>query len=133
MMKKTDQEWADELTPDQYRILRMKGTEAPGSGAYLDLSEDGMYSCAACGTDLFSSEAKYHSGCGWPSFYESSDRVGRRDDDSLGMKRIEIYCKHCDGHLGHVFPDGPQPTGERHCVNSLALKFKAKKGGVETE
>lgn len=125
-MQKTDQQWRDELTPEQYNILRKKGTEAPGSGEYLNLTEDGMYVCAGCGTQLFPSDTKYHSGCGWPSFYDANENVGYRDDDSHGMTRTEIFCKVCDGHLGHVFPDGPTPTGQRFCVNSLSLKFKKK-------
>lgn len=125
-MNKTDEQWKDELSPEQYNILRKKGTEAPGSGEYLNLTEDGMYVCAGCGTQLFPSDAKYNSGCGWPSFYDANENVGYRDDESHGMVRTEIFCKVCDGHLGHVFNDGPTPTGQRFCVNSLSLKFKKK-------
>ncbi len=123
-MNKTNGEWQDELTPEQYRILRMKGTEAPGSGEYLNVTDKGTYACVGCGTDLFSSDTKYHSGCGWPSFYDGKKTIGYRDDDSLGMHRVEIYCKNCDGHLGHVFEDGPTPTGKRYCVNSVAINLK---------
>ena len=124
MIEKSEQEWRDTLTPEQYRILREKGTEAAGTGKYLNTKDDGMYHCAACDAELFPSDTKYDSHCGWPSFYEGKQTIGYREDLSHGMTRTEIYCKECGGHLGHIFDDGPAPTGKRYCVNSLALKFK---------
>lgn len=115
-----------ELSPEAYRVLREKGTERPFSGALLDENRPGVYHCAGCGTPLFSADTKFDAGCGWPSFYKSlGDNVVYEEDHSLGMKRIEILCKSCGGHLGHVFPDGPTPTGQRYCVNSVALDFTA--------
>ncbi len=125
-MEKSDAQWRIDLTPEQYHILRKKGTEPAGSGKYLMTKEDGMYHCMACDAELFPSDTKYDSGCGWPSFYDGKETVGAREDDSLGTIRTEIYCKNCGGHLGHVFDDGPNPTGKRFCVNSLSLNFKKK-------
>ncbi len=122
---RTDAEWRAALTPEQYRILREKGTEAPWSGALNDVKEPGVFRCAGCGTELFRTDAKFESGSGWPSFYEPSLKgvVDYHDDVSHGMRRTEVTCASCGGHLGHVFPDGPQPTGLRYCINSCALAF----------
>lgn len=127
-MKKTEEEWKKELSPEQYRILREKGTEAPFSGKYYNHKEEGTYTCAGCGTPLFSSENKYESGTGWPSFYRALDdeKIEKKEDRSYGMKRTEVLCSRCGGHLGHVFDDGPRPTGKRYCINSAALKFVKK-------
>lgn len=123
---KTDAEWKKELTPDQYYILREKGTERPGTGEYNTFSEKGAYACAGCGTELFTSDQKFNSHCGWPSFDNNiagGDRVKQIPDYSHGMIRTEIVCTKCGGHLGHIFDDGPTATGQRYCVNSLSLKF----------
>lgn len=118
-----EQGWRSLLTPEQYRVLRESGTEAPFSGEYVDTDVPGAYRCRACGNPLFVSEAKYHSGCGWPSFFEpvSPDAVEEHVDTSHGMTRTEVRCGACGSHLGHVFTDGPQPTGRRYCMNSAAL------------
>jgi peptide-methionine (R)-S-oxide reductase len=119
-----EKEWKKKLTPEQYRILREKGTEEPFTGKLLHNKDDGRYSCAACGAELFSSGSKFDSGTGWPSFSDATENVGKRQDNSHGMKRTEIYCKKCGGHLGHVFDDGPKPEGKRYCVNSASLCFQ---------
>ena len=124
-VEKSDQEWREQLTPSQYDVLRRKATEAPFTGQYAHEKRDGMYRCAGCGTELFSSETKFESGTGWPSFTEPADRanVELHDDRSYGMHRIEVTCAACGGHLGHVFPDGPGKTGERYCINSCSLEL----------
>lgn len=128
-MRKTEDEWRQELTPEQYRILRQKGTEPAFSGALYRNHEDGAYHCAGCGALLFQSDTKYESGSGWPSFWNpaESDAVETHEDNSHGMRRIEVTCARCGGHLGHVFPDGPRPTGLRYCINSASLKFEQEK------
>ncbi|KAM3929677.1 methionine-R-sulfoxide reductase B2, mitochondrial [Leptodactylus fuscus] len=126
-------DWQEKLTPEQYYVTREKGTELPFSGIYLNHTEDGMYHCVCCNSPLFSSKTKYNSGTGWPSFWEAHGTVGndesntnvfRRPDNSLGWAGTEVLCKECDAHLGHVFDDGPEPSGQRFCINSVALTFK---------
>ena len=124
----TEQEWEKKLTPEEFHILREKGTEKPFTGEYDKFDKKGMYKCAGCGTELFSSVTKYDSGCGWPAFYEAlPDKIEETADNTFGMKRIEITCENCGGHLGHVFNDGPQPSGLRYCVNSISLDFDSEK------
>lgn len=126
-VKKTDEEWRAELTPAQYDILRRAGTERAFTGPYVNEKTDGMYACAGCGAELFSSQTKFDSGTGWPSFTDPAiaEAIESRTDRAYGMTRTEVVCKRCGGHLGHVFPDGPKPTGRRYCLNSAALQFAA--------
>jgi peptide-methionine (R)-S-oxide reductase len=128
-MQHSDEDWKKQLTPEQYDVLRNKGTEAPYSGALLNNSSEGTYTCAACGAVLFDSSTKFDSHCGWPSFYDAKpDAVIFSEDNSHGMARTEVTCANCGGHLGHIFPDAPdQPTGQRYCINSVALGFTPKK------
>ncbi len=128
---KSEAEWKQELDPMQFHVLREKGTERPFTGRYWNLKEDGTYVCAGCGQELFQSDTKFDSGCGWPSFYDAMDQghIQTREDHSHGMHRIEVVCSRCGGHLGHVFPDGPRPTGLRYCINSASLNFVKEPGG----
>jgi len=124
-VEKSEGQWQSELSPEQYEVLRKKGTEPAFTGEYTDTKEDGVYRCAGCGEELFSSETKFDSGTGWPSFYAPMDdeAVDTEADNGFLMRRTEVLCKRCGGHLGHVFADGPDPTGQRYCINSCSLKF----------
>jgi peptide-methionine (R)-S-oxide reductase len=124
-MNLTDEQWQTRLTPEQYEVLRQQATERPFTGEYVHVKDDGTYRCAGCGAELFASDTKFESGTGWPSFYEPAvaENVELREDRSHGMLRTEVLCKRCGGHLGHLFDDGPNPTGQRYCINSCALSL----------
>ena len=128
--KKTEQEWKQELTPEQFRVCRQKETEPPFTGKYYNCKIPGVYRCACCGAELFRSEDKFDSGTGWPSFMQptNEDNVATESDTTYGMRRAEVLCAQCEAHLGHVFPDGPRPTGLRYCINSVSLKLAEKEG-----
>ncbi len=127
-LTKSDAEWRAELTPEEYHVLREKGTERAFTGEYYQTKTPGVYLCRGCGQELFDADTKYESGSGWPSFYQpvAPERVQEHVDESFGMRRVEITCSRCGGHLGHVFPDGPKPTGQRYCMNSASLKLEPK-------
>jgi len=124
-INKTEKEWREQLSDEAYRVAREHGTEAPFSGEYYDNKDDGIYKCICCDRALFESNTKFDSGTGWPSFYEAvEDSITEVEDNSFGMRRVEVRCSSCDAHLGHLFPDGPEPTGLRYCINSVCLKFE---------
>jgi peptide-methionine (R)-S-oxide reductase len=134
MEQKTDSEWREALTPQQYKVLRGHGTEPPGSSALNLEKRDGTFACAGCGQPLFSADTKFESGTGWPSFFKPLEgSVETTTDRSLGMTRVEVHCKNCGGHLGHLFPDGPQPTGMRYCMNGVALAFEPEPAAISRE
>jgi peptide-methionine (R)-S-oxide reductase len=128
-IRKTDAEWRLQMTPEQFRVARQKGTERPFSGEYWDNTAAGTYRCVGCGTPLFESSTKFDAGCGWPSFYRpvAEENVAKQTDTAFGMQRTEVVCAACEAHLGHVFEDGPEPTGLRYCMNSVSLKFEPSK------